>query len=649
MAVVCLLLMGCGDREPRAVPAVPYNAGPLDDRASTMPEAPVAKRVPFSAESHGRRIEDPYHWLKDPSYPEVNDPDVLAYLEAENAYFEAYMAPLQPRIDELFEEMKARQPQEDESVPYTKNGYRYQWRFHEGAQYRTWYRAPEETPEAWRVLLDENALAEGLEYFRLGALAVSPNGRYLAYSSDTNGSERFRLQVLDLTTSEPVGTPIEATTDTPIWDAASSSFLYVTVTEEWRPNKVWHHWLDERGEDHLVYEETDTSFFVGLDLTQSETFVVISTGGHTHNEAYLLPRDDLGATPRRVVAREPQHEYFVDHREGEFLIRSNRRQANFDIYRVADDADDLSVWTPVVEGDERHYLTGHMALRDTLVIEERLDGLDQIRLRFRDGSERYVKFPEAAYDAGLGTNPHAHADEIRLGYSSMVTPGTVFDYSIPEDTLTVRKVREIPSGYDASQFTTARITATARDGARVPISLVWKKDTPIDGSAPLYLYGYGAYGLAMPPSFSATRLSLLDRGFIYAIAHIRGGDDLGYHWYTDGKLQARTNTFNDFVDCARHLVAEGYVREGRIAIAGGSAGGELMGAVVNQAPALWGPWQRTSRSWTCSIRCWTRTCPLLRWSGPNGGIHWKTRQPSISSRAIHPTTSSLRARTRPCW
>lgn len=553
-----------------------------------MTKEPAAERREHSFTHHGTTIEDPYAWLKDPSYPEVNDPDVIHYLQAENQHFEAHMQPLSNLVDTLFEEIKARQPAEDESVPYLKNGWWYQWRFLKDAQYRTWYRAAEATPDHWEVLLDETVLAEGLEFFRLGAISISPDGKRLAYSADTNGSERFTLRVLDITTRESLIEPIEETMGSPIWNSEGNAFLYTVVNKEWRPYQVWHHTLGDSAGDRLVYQEEDSSFFVGLDLTQSEDIVLISTGGHTHNEVFYLPRNNLAAELKLISPRRDHHEYHVDHGDGSFFIRSNREHVNFDVFRVDDANPNEDSWEKVIEGGARRYITDHLPLKVGLIIEERLDGLDQIQINPIDGEAYYIDFPESAYSAGFGTNPSYETSKLRLGYTSMVTPSTVFDFDFKTQQLEIKKVQEIPSGYDADQYRTERVIATARDGVNVPISLVYHKDTQLDGSAPLYLYGYGAYGISISPSFSTTRLSLLDRGFIYAIAHIRGGDDLGYQWYLDGKLEQRTNTFNDFVDCGRALVEKGFTSKGNIAIAGGSAGGELMGAVMNQAPDLWG-------------------------------------------------------------
>ncbi len=550
---------------------------------------PRAAQKPHQFSRHGITVEDPYAWLRDPGYPEVNDPEILAYLEAENAYFEQHMAPLEGLVEEIYTELKNRQPSEDESVPYTRNGYRYQRRYEKDAQYRTWYRAPTDTPEAWTVLLDERELAEGLEYFALGALSVSPDGMRLAYSTDTNGSERYTLHVIDIASGTPLTPPIEATLGSPVWNAASTQVAYTIVNEQWQPLHLYLRDLDNPApQDDLLFEEQDPAFRVGASTSQSEKYIFITTSTHTAAEVYFVPRNNLRATPQLIAARKPDFEYEVDHRDDEFVIRANLRQQNFDIFRAPETNPEPDNWEILVAGDEDHYITDYLTLKEYIVVELREQGLDQMRVIDNAGNAHDIEFGEAAYAVGFGANPNYDTHTVRLSYTSMVTPATVYDYDIESRQLTTRKVQEIPSGYDASQFVTSRLQATARDGAMVPVSIVHHHSTPIDGSAPLYLYGYGAYGLGMSPSFSTGRISLLERGFVFAIAHIRGGDELGYHWYKQGKLEARENTFNDFVDVARHLIDAGYARAGNIAIAGGSAGGELMGAVVNQAPELWG-------------------------------------------------------------
>jgi oligopeptidase B len=542
---------------------------------------------------HGVTLEDPYHWLKDPGYPEVTEEAVLEYLRSENEYFEQAMAPYANLVGALFEEIKGRQPEADESVPYREGGYFYRWRFEAGAQYRIWERAPVTKPDRWLLLLDEPALAEERDYFSLGGLSVSRDGRYLAWSADMDGSERFTVSITDLQTGTALDEPIANTLDAPVWAADSSQFFYLELSENWRPFRVRLHRLGTpRADDPIIYEETDESFFVHLEETQSEQFIQITAGDHVTSEVRLIPADTPLEPPRLVAERRAGHEYHLDHREGRFYIRSNDQHKNFRLAVTDESAPEEDNWQTLVEGSDDRYLTGHLCFKHHLILAERIDGLDQVRIIAEpdqpEPDEHYVDFPEASYAVGFGSNAEYDPEHLRLGYESMVTPYTVFDYDLSSRTLTARKIQQIPSGYDATEYVTERLMITARDGVSVPVSLVKRADTQPGSTTPLHLYAYGAYGMVIEPGFSASRLSLLDRGFIYAIAHIRGGDDLGYHWYEDGKLDKRTNTFNDFVDVARGLIERGYTSAGNITISGGSAGGELMGAVVNQAPELFG-------------------------------------------------------------
>ena len=549
--------------------------------------APVAKRIDHSFSHHGIRVQDPYHWLKDQSYPTVDDADVLAYLKEENQYYEAQMAPMKDLADALFTEMKERQPKEDASVPYKDGDFYYRWTFAKDAQYRVWSRAAVSAPEKWQNILDEPALATGHDYFRLGSFSISPNGRYLAYSVDTNGSERYVLNVKDLQTDTLLDISIDNNSGAPIWAADSQSFFYLKVNDNWQPYLVRKHTLGEDlAQDIDIYEEKDSSFFVGLSATQSDQFVVINTGDHVTSEIRVIPSDAPDTQPQLIAPRRTGHEYDIDHHGEHFFIHSNAQHKNFSMYRVATDNPSEDKWRLEIEGSKKHYLLGIVCFNNFIAISERIDGLDQIRLRNYKGEDQYVEFPEAAYSVGLGDNAEYAIDTLRLEYESLTTPDTTYDYQINQQQLEVKKVQEIPSGYSKEDFQSERIFVTSRDGVEVPVSLVYKKNRQPD--SPLYLYAYGAYGSATQPWFSSVRLSLLERGFVFAIAHIRGGDELGYHWYEDGKLGARTNTFNDFVDVAKFLVKENYTDTGKLYIAGGSAGGELMGAVVNQAPELWG-------------------------------------------------------------
>ncbi|OHT19044.1 S9 family peptidase [Edaphosphingomonas haloaromaticamans] len=547
---------------------------------------PAAARKPHSYTRHGRTVEDPYAWLKDPSYPTVNDPEILDYLKAENAYFEAQMAPQADLVETLFQEMKSRIKEDDAGVPQKDGDWLYWWAFQPGGQYRLWYRKPVAGGEA-RLLLDEPAEAEGKEYFRLQVLEVSPDGRLAAWSADDNGSERFTLRIRDLATGKDIETITAVANGAVVWSADSAAVAYTEVNDNWRTYRARLHRLgtDPAG-DVTLYEEADEGFRVALGRTQDRQWIVLATGDHETSEVRLLPTADPAAVPLLVSPRQPKRQYSVDSAQGRLWILTNDDHVNF---RLAEaDPARPAEWTTVIAGSDRHYLRGVTSFAKHLVISERVDGLDQIRLRTYGGHESRIPFPEASYTASLGSNPEYDPPAYRLAYTSMVTPNTVFDFDPVEGGLTTLKVQEIPSGYDPALYATERLMIEARDGTRVPVSVVYRRDFVKDGQGKLFLYAYGAYGFAYPPAFSTLRLSLLDRGFAVAIAHIRGGDDLGYRWYLDGKAEKRWNTFHDFVDAAKGLIAAGFTRAGRIAINGGSAGGELMGVVANTDPGLWG-------------------------------------------------------------
>jgi oligopeptidase B len=527
--------------------------------------------------------------LRDPAYPDVADPEIRAYLEAENDYFRAVMKPHRALVETLYQELKAREQPDESAVPWKDGAFEYTWRFADAkAEYRVWSRWPAGNPGDETVILDEPALAAGHDYFRLGALALSPNDRFLAYAIDTSGAERYTVRVVDLATGAVLPDVITDAGGSLAWANDNATLFYTLLSENWRPYVVKRHRLGTPGAaDAVVYQETG-SFFVGVDRSASDRFIFIDAGDHVTTEVRFLDADTPEAVPRLIAPRRARHEYELDHRGDYFYVRSNRSHRNFAVLRapVADPREES--WETLIEGSDHHYLTGLSCFANFLAIEERSDGRDEIRIRGYDGAEHYIALPEAAREAGLGTNAEFDTTKLRIDYQSMVTPQTVFDYDLATRSLATKKVRQVPSGYDPRTYATERRLVTARDGAHVPVSIVYRHGFVRDGRAPLLLYGYGAYGVALSPYFSTARLSLLDRGFAYAIAHVRGGDELGYHWYEAGKLDRRTNTFNDAIDVARALVADGYTAAGRIAIMGGSAGGTLVGAVVNDAPELFG-------------------------------------------------------------
>ena len=550
---------------------------------------PIAEQRPHSYERHGYTISDPYHWLKDPSYPTVDDEDVLDYLKAENRWFEQNMAGQKALTDTLFKEMKARIKEDESSVPQKDGDWLYWTAFDEGAQYKKWYRKPVAADGQSVLMLDENKLAEGKEYFRLGAFSVSPDGNLLAYSFDDNGSERFEVRFVDLASEEELPDVIPDTLSSLVWSADSKSLVYGLANENWRTDNARLHVLGtEIAKDIELYKEEQDGFTVGVGLTQSEKFIVIATGDNETSEVRLVPTDNPTAEQVLISPRKKGREYSVEEHDGTLYILTNDDHVNFRLATAS--LDNPGEWTTLIAGSDEFYLTDMTPFKDFYVTEGRENGLDQVEIRSYTNPAKVerIAFPEASYSAGLDDNPEYDVSKLRLGYESMVTPDTVYDYHLADKSLETLKVQEIPSGYDASQYRTERLTIEARDGSMIPVSLVYKEGTKLDGSAPLHLYAYGAYGYAVPPSFSTTRLSLVDRGFVYAIAHIRGGDDLGRNWYLQGKLMQRTNTFNDFVDVATGLADKNYTTKGRISASGGSAGGELMGAIVNSNPDLWG-------------------------------------------------------------
>lgn len=580
---------------------------------------PTAPTKPHTFSHHGDTVSDPYYWLKDPGYPDVTDEGILGYLKAENDYYEAVTKGDKSQIDALFEEIKGRMREDDEGVPYQQGCYDFRWAFTPGKQYRTWYYRPRTSDpfagDNWDVLFDENIAAEGLEYFKLGIISISPDGRFMATSADTNGSERYTITVKDLTTGEMLLDTLAEVSGELVWAQDSQTFFYVKVSKEWRPYQVRGHVLgtDSNGEhDPIVFEESSSSFFIHIHGTSSEDYMVIRCADHVTAENHVLDlknpdliqkkggliQKNASSTlifdSKNLICASPRrenHDYSIDHAAIGFVIRSNKNHMNYGVF-FADDVYEKS-WLEQLTGDETRYIRGVEAFDTFAAVEDRIDGLDQITILSPDGSACQIPMDEAVYEVGLANNTESGQAFIRLGFSSLLTPPTVLDVPVSLGSgkvsladPVVRKVQEIPSGYDRSNYRSERLMVTARDGARVPVSLVYRADWQKNTSAPMHLYGYGAYGLGMSPSFSAPRLSLLDRGFIYAIAHVRGGDELGKGWYESGKLGARTNTFNDFVDVAKSLNNQGYAAKGGISISGGSAGGELMGAVLNQAPEL---------------------------------------------------------------
>ena len=577
-----LVLAGCSPTETSTMPETDF------PRLQKLEIAePVANKVPFEAKYHERTLSDPYHWLKDQGYPVVDDKPVIDYLEKENAYYQNFLAPNSDLVEKVFQEFKGRTDEEETSVPYISNNYEYRWFFRPGEEYRTRSRKNLETGEE-SIFLDETALASGNDYFVIGDWAISPDNRYLAYSFDTSGDERYQVKVKDLETGKYLEDVLNDVQGEIEFSSDGKELMYALLEpDRWHSSNIKLHVIGtEQSQDSTIYHEDDEGFFIGFGKTSSEEFVVIVSSQGELQESYVLPASFKGELVK-LVDRKDGFTQRVDHAHGKFYIMANDTHKNFRLASV-DDSDPIKEnWNTLIEGSDESYLLGLQTFEEFMVIKSRDMGLEKIHIRSYDGDSHEVEFPEALFTADLGVNLEFKQNFVRLAYESMITPATVYDYDLVSKVLTTRKVQKIPSGYDKSQYETKRIMASARDGVQVPVSLVYKKGFKQDASQPMWLYGYGAYAATIEPTFSSGRLSALDRGFVYAVAHVRGGAMMGYNWYLDGKLKKRTNAFNDFVDVARHLVKEKYVAAGNISISGRSAGGELMGAAVIQAPELW--------------------------------------------------------------
>ncbi|WP_232842807.1 S9 family peptidase [Psychrosphaera ytuae] len=549
--------------------------------------APVAKQVPHTFEHHGISVDDPFNWLRDSSYPNTDDKEVLDYLNAENDYFQQFLAPNKELVDELFEEFKGRVDETASSVPYVDNGYEYWWEYKEGHDYRTRYRKNLETGKV-EVYLDEQALSEAHDYFVIGGVSISPDNKRIAYTIDTSGDERYDVFVRDLSNDQEIEVAIGDTNGSVQFVGDSNTLVYGKLAEGvWRTESVNTQTIGVANSDRVLFAEKDTGFFLGSGLTTSEEYLIVSTGNSDAREVVVFDAKDLSKPGVTLFSREDKLQPSVDHGNGKFYVRVNDKHVNFRLASMPEANLSNPQWQSIIEGDKTLYVQGFKVFAEQMVVSLSREGLEAMHVIPNEGEAYDIEFPEKVYSVGLSVNPSFEQQHVRLRYTSMITPSTIYDYDFKTKSLTQRKQQKIPSGYDKSQYETVRLMAPARDGEKVPVSIVYKKGFKKDGSQPLSLYAYGAYGAGMSPSFSTTRLSLLDRGFAFAIAHTRGGDEMGYSWYLDGKMDERENAFNDFVDVAKHLVKEGYTSKGNISIAGGSAGGEMMGAVTIQAPEMW--------------------------------------------------------------
>jgi oligopeptidase B len=560
----------------------------------TLPTAPRAEKRQHRIEQLGRVRTDDYAWMKDENWQQVlRDPkalraDVRAHLEAENAYTKAVLAGTEALQAELFAEMKGRIKEDDSSVPAPDGAFDYYVRYDTGAEHPIHGRRPRDADGPETVLLDEPAEATGKAYFHVGQAQHSPDHALFAWAADEQGSEYYTIRVKDLATGEPAGTPIESAYGDFAFSPDSQWIFWIWRDENARPAKVFRR-PARGGEDVLVHHETDEGMFLGVGATSDDHAILVYAGNQETSEVRIVPAADPTAPAQVAEPRREGVRYDLDHWGDRWVIRTNADGAVDFKLCVSDAAlPGKATWRDWVAHQPGRLIAGFAAYAGHLVRAERAEALDRLVVMDRAGGEHVVDFDEEAYALHLERGHEYATTTTRFVYQSPTTPRQWFDYDMATRARTLRKTQEVPSGHDPARYVARRVVARAPDGAEVPITLTMLKDAPRDGSAPVLLYGYGAYGIAMEPSFSIRNLSLVDRGWIWATAHIRGGSDKGWGWFLDGRRESKTNTFTDFIACAEHLVAEGYASPGRIAAYGGSAGGMLMGAVANLRPDLWG-------------------------------------------------------------
>jgi oligopeptidase B len=547
---------------------------------------PVAKKEPKVLKIHGYTITDNYAWMRDRSNPK--NPEIIKYLEEENAYTESHMGRHKEFVDNLYKEMLGRIKQTDLSVPYKLGAYWYFNKTEEGKQYPTYLRGKAKDGTDAEVLLDQNEMAKGFKYFSIGAFEPSDDGNLLAFSTDSTGYRQYTLQIKDLRTGKMLPEKIERVTSQE-WSNDGKYIFYVqedAVSK--RSDKLFRHMVGGSEPDKLIFDEKDVLFGIGIGRSRDKKMLFMSSYAKTMREARYLPSDNPLGEFKIVSPRREGHEYSVDYDNGEFYIVTNKDAENFRVMRAPGNDPSENRWVEFIPHNPAIKIEDINFFKDYAVVSELENGLEYIRVMDRKTRRApgRIATPENVYTMNLGTNPEYDTPIIRYNYASMITPNSTYEFDFATRKSVLVKQQEIPSGYDKSQYETARVWAAARDGVKVPISIVMKKGTKLDGKSPMLLYAYGSYGASMTPNFSTARLSLVDRGMIYAIAHIRGGGELGEKWRMEGRMFKKLNTFYDFIDSAKWLVANKYTSSDRLVIQGGSAGGLLMGGVVNMAPDL---------------------------------------------------------------
>ena len=557
---------------------------------------PIAERRSQQLEIHDINRIDDYSWMRAENWQEVmRNPDVLApdirqYLEAENSYQEEQMADTKPLQDELFCEMKGRIKEDDSSIPMKDGEWAYGVSYVKGGEHAKFVRI-RPSGEDHSIILDGDKEAEDHSYFRIGGTTHSPDHKMIAWSFDANGSEYFTIQFRDPDLGADLTNQITDTNGGGIWSKNADSFIYCKIDENHRPSKIYlHNIANGESEDRLIYEEKDPGFFMSAGKSQSGDWIIIDIHDHETSEAWLIPADDPQNTPLLVAKRQTGIEYSIDEGNGTLYISTNRDGAqDFKIMCAEVENPQMDNWQDLVPHKKGRLILSHGVFANHLVRLEREDGLPRIVIHcLGDGNEHAIQFDEDAYSLGFSGAYEFDTNIVRFTYSSMTTPTQIFEYNMETRERILLKTQKVPSGHNIDDYITKRLHAPAHDGESIPISLIYHKDTPLDGNAPCLLYGYGAYGMSMPAGFNTNSLSLVDRGFIYAIAHIRGGKDKGFAWYDNGRREKKQNTFKDFISSAEYLCQQNFTCKGRIIAHGGSAGGLLMGAVANMAPDMFG-------------------------------------------------------------
>lgn len=559
-----------------------------------MTQKPICPKIPKIDTHHGISRTDNYAWLRDDNWqdvlrdPQILNADIRKHLEAENAYTLDKLSDTTGLQDNLYKEMRGRIKEDDSSVPVKDGTYLYGVRFETGKEYAIHYRTQIATDKE-EVLIDGNILAEGEKYFRIIDVAQSPDHRYIAYGVDVKGSEKYTIKVIDTKTDKLLDDEITETTGGITWAADSQTFFYTKVDDNHRPSEVYLHALG-KPEDQLTFREDDSGLFVNVGKSQDGVYIVINASDHESGEIYIINAQTPTETPKLLLARSDMHEYSIEHYNGNFYILSNwNEREDFAIFKVAVDNFDPKNWQELIPHEAGTLVISCGLLNGWLIWLQRKDGLPSIQVLNLNSNEQHaVSFDEEAYSLGLSLGLEFVTDNIRLVYSSPTTPAQTFDYNLTTKQRKLIKQQEIPSGHKADDYVTKRLFATGHDGVQIPITILHKAGLVLDGQAPMLLYGYGSYGYSMPANFNSKMLSLVDRGFVYAIAHVRGGMEKGYNWYKSAKRETKANSFKDFISCAEFLIEQKYTHAGHIIAEGRSAGGLLMGAINNMAPELWG-------------------------------------------------------------